>query len=80
VFCHGTEYYSMCGVTDSSLCVCICIHLACLEAGAEFSPVYHPGIWLSKSALYSCCDTINKRSSGCLPITHKVPESQRQLC
>lgn len=49
---------------------------ACLEAGAEFSRMYHPGIWLSKLALYSCCDAINKRSAGCVPITHKVPESQ----
>ena len=59
--------------------LCICVPLACIDAGAEFSPVYHPGTWISRAAKYSCCDAVNKRSMGCIPITHKVPEGQSQL-
>lgn len=38
---------------------------ACTEAGAKFNRTYHPGIWLYREGKYSCCDVINKRSSGC---------------
>jgi len=58
----------------------MCIPLACLAAGAEFSPKFHPGIWLSKGTRYSCCDAVNKRCFGCEPISHQVPESQSQFC
>jgi len=58
-------------------CVFKCV--ACLEAGAEFNDTYHPGVWMSKAAKYSCCDAVNKRSLGCIPITHQVPKERSQL-
>lgn len=50
-----------------------------IKAGADFSLLYHPGIWLNKPSKFSCCDSINKRSEGCQSTTvntQKVPTSQ----
>jgi len=57
------------------------IHLASLKVGAKFSEKYHPGVWLSKTCRFSCCDSINKRSEGCSSskamVSFQVPDPLR---
>lgn len=42
---------------------------ACINAGAKFERMYHPGVWLHRQGKFGCCDIINKRSFGCIPVT-----------
>jgi len=36
-----------------------------VEVGAQLDETYHPGVW--RSPMYTCCDSINKRTEGCKP-------------
>lgn len=45
------------------------IRNACSSYGCRFSHKYHPGIWMTRGSKFSCCESINKRSEGCQPVT-----------
>ncbi|ESO00685.1 hypothetical protein HELRODRAFT_175668 [Helobdella robusta] len=34
---------------------------------AQFSPIYHLGVWMYKQGKWSCCGNFNFRNKGCLP-------------
>ena len=58
-----------------SLCLFCSYFSASLQCGAHFVPKYHPGVWLSKKANYSCCGCVNKRTVGCIPVTVEIDKT-----
>jgi len=56
------------------------IRKASVVCNARFSKTYHPGVWLSRHSKFSCCDSINKRSEGCQPVTWQNALSASELC
>lgn len=53
------------------------LRAACQKCGAEFAAKYHPGVWNSKLAKFSCCESINKRSVGCIPVNNPLFTGRR---
>lgn len=51
---------------------------ASLNCGAQFASKFHPGVWLTKQAKYKCCDSVNKRTTGCISVTVALDECSRE--
>jgi hypothetical protein len=58
------------------------IRRASVSCGANFTMKYHPGAWLNRHSKFSCCDSINKRSEGCQPVSWQgsIDVSSRRIC
>lgn len=55
------------------------IRNACSNCGARFSMKFHPGVWLTRGAKYSCCESLNKRMEGCQPVSCPFATSSKAV-